>query len=231
MAMELEDNRILVVDDEAGVRRFLRHALEEAGLKVAEAETGLQALESLRTHHHDLVLLDLCLPDMTGIDLVKVMREWSRVPVVMLSVHDDESDIVEALDAGADDYMRKPMSTPELLARLRSALRRGARDTTEAVFEVGQLRVDTLARLVSVAGESVSLTPTEYDLLKVLIQSPGRVLTHLHLLRAIWGKAAPEDVGVLRVNVCNLRRKLEAKGGGERWILTEPGVGYRLANP
>lgn len=228
MLKAANENRVLIVDDEPGVRSFLRDALEEAGLQVFEAGTGVEAIESLRTRDLDLVVLDLGLPDMSGTDVLKVVREWSRVPVVMLSVQDDEADIVEALDAGADDYMRKPMSTPQLLARLRSALRRTERETRDAVFEVGKLRIDAVARTVTVSGESISLTPTEYDLLKLLAQNSGRVLTHLHLLRAIWGKSAPDDVGVLRVNICNLRRRLETKEGGRGLLQTEPGVGYRL---
>lgn len=232
MLKEANASRVLVVDDEPGVRSFLRDALEEAGLIVFEAATGIEALESLRTRDLDLVVLDLCLPDMTGTDVLKVLREWTRVPVVMLSVYDDETDIVEALDSGADDYMRKPMSTPQLLARLRSALRRSKGGAVlDSVFEVGNLRIDTIARSVTVSGESVSLTPTEYDLLKLLAQNMGRVLTHLHLLRSIWGKDSPENVGVLRANICNLRRKVEARTGGKGLLLTEPGVGYRLSGP
>jgi two-component system KDP operon response regulator KdpE len=222
-------HRVLVVDDEPAVRRFLRHTLEEAGLVVQEAGCGRSALEQLRRERPDVVLLDLCLPDLSGIDVVRVLREWSTIPVVMLSVQTDDADIVEALDAGADDFVTKPIGVSQLLARLRSAIRRGARAATpEAAVEVGPLKVDLAKRLVTMDGRAIGLTPTEYDLLKVFADNPGRIVTHLHLLQAVWGKASLDDVGLLRVNMCNLRRKLEQVGSGRRLLLTEPGVGYRL---
>lgn len=223
-----ETHRILVVDDEVAVRRFLRNLLEGAGFTLFEAGTGGEALEAMKKKHPDLVLLDLRLPDMTGVEVLRVMREWSKVPVVMLSVQNEEADIVAALDAGADDYLSKPFGSAELLARLRSALRRAVREATHETFASGDLLVNLETRAVSVAGEAVNLTPTEYDLLKVFVQNPGRVLTHVHLLRSVWGNGYAEDIGVLRVNISNLRKKLETGGSGRRLLLTEPGVGYRM---
>ena len=221
-------HRVLVVDDEPAVRRLLQSILEEAGYTVFEADTGRAALEAIKKKHLDIVLLDLGLPDMTGVDVLHVLREWNPLPILMLSVENEESTIVEALDAGADDYLTKPFSTPELLARLRSGLRRSSREIRGPIFGAGPLRVDLEQRIVTVGGEDISLTPTEYDLLKVFVQNAGRVLTHSYLLRAIWGKGTVEDVGVLRVNMCNLRRKIEQSAPGNRVLLTEPGVGYRL---
>lgn len=227
MSAEAAQPRVLVIDDENGVRRYLRHLLEGAGFAFFEAGTGVEGLDAMRKRHPDALLLDLGLPDMTGVDVLRILREWSSIPVLMLSVQNEERDIVNALDAGADDYLSKPFGTAELLARLRAALRRAVRESGEETFISGDLQVRLETRAVSVAGQPVSLTPTEYDLLKVFVQNAGRVLTHLHLLRAVWGNGYAEDIGVLRVNISNLRRKLEGENG-RRLILTEPGVGYRL---
>lgn len=228
MSAETSNHRVLVVDDESAVRRFLRNLLEGAGFDIFEAGTGAEALDAMKKKHPDVILLDLGLPDMTGLDVLKVLREWSKVPVVMLSVQNEEQDIVAALDAGADDYLCKPFGTAELLARLRSALRRAVRETASETFSNGDLHVNLQTRVVTVGGEAVNLTPTEYDLLKMFVQNPGRVLTHVHLLRSVWGNGYIEDIGVLRVNISNLRKKLEGGGGGRRLLLTEPGVGYRM---
>ena len=228
MSAETSNHRILVVDDESAVRRFLRNLLEGAGFDIFEAGTGGEALDAMKKKHPDVILLDLGLPDMTGLDVLKVLREWSKVPVVMLSVQNEEQDIVAALDAGADDYLCKPFGTAELLARLRSALRRAVRETASETFSTGDLHVNLQARVVTVAGDAINLTPTEYDLLKMFVQNPGRVLTHVHLLRSVWGNGYVEDIGVLRVNISNLRKKLEGGGEGRRLLLTEPGVGYRM---
>lgn len=228
MSAETSNHRVLVVDDESAVRRFLRNLLEGAGFDIFEAGTGAEALDAMKKKHPDVILLDLGLPDMTGLDVLKVLREWSKVPVVMLSVQNEEQDIVAALDAGADDYLCKPFGTAELLARLRSALRRAVRETASETFSNGDLHVNLQTRVVTVGGDAVNLTPTEYDLLKMFVQNPGRVLTHVHLLRSVWGNGYIEDIGVLRVNISNLRKKLEGGGGGRRLLLTEPGVGYRM---
>lgn len=221
-------HRVLVVDDEPAVRRMLAGLLEDAGYAVFEADTGKSAIEAAKKKHIDIILLDLRLPDMTGVDVLSILREWSPMPVLMLSVENEEATIVEALDAGADDYLSKPFSAPELLARLRSGLRRGSKEVRGSVFEAGPLRVDLEMRTVMVGETEVALTPTEYDLLKIFINNAGRVLTHSYLLGAIWGKGSVEDVGVLRVNMCNLRRKIERSASGRRLLQTEPGVGYRL---
>lgn len=220
--------RILIVDDEVAVRRFLRHLLEGAGYTVEQASTGAEALEAVKASHPEAILLDLRLPDISGLEVLSVLRQWSRTPVIMLSVQNQESDIVAALDAGADDYLSKPFGSAELLARLRSALRRAVPAANEERFATDELEVNLEKGTVTVAGKPVSLTPTEYELLRVFVRNPGRVLTHAHLLRSVWGDGYADDIGVLRVNISNLRRKLEGPGQHHRLLLTEPGVGYRL---
>ncbi len=219
--------RILVVDDELAIRRFLRVALGGQGFVVSEAANGLQALQSITLERPDLVILDLGLPDLDGIDVTRSLREWSQTPVIILSVREAEADKIAALDAGADDYLTKPFGLGELLARMRVALRRQARGKNEPTFESGGLRVDFERRQVTVNGKEVQLTPTEYDLLKILILNAEKVLTHHQLLHQVWGEERA-DMHLLRVNVSNLRRKLEPDPTRPTYIRTEPGIGYRL---
>lgn len=226
---EQSQGTILVVDDESAVRRFLKKCLVGAGWSVVEAATGTEAIEAVRKRHPDLLVLDIGLPDLNGFEVTRVVREWNNLPILVLSVRNQEEDIVEALDAGADDYLTKPFSVSVLLARIRAALRRAAQEAREEVFQSGSLSVDLERRLVTLGGENVSLTPTEYDLLKAFVKHAGRVLTHRHLLRMVWGNAYEDDIQVLRVNISNLRKKLEPDSHKPRHILTEPGVGYRLA--
>lgn len=220
--------RILVVDDEPAIRRFLRTALAAHGYQVFEAEDGQAALAAVIASRPDLVVLDWGLPDMPGIEVVRRLREWSRVPIVLLTVRDAEDDKIAALDAGADDYLTKPFGAGELMARLRAALRHSRPpEQPEPVFAAGDLRVDLARRAVTRAGQAVALTPTEYDLLRVFVSHAGKVLTHQHLLRAVWG-GGYTDLHMLRVNISNLRRKIEPDPARPTHLITEPGVGYRL---
>lgn len=220
--------RVLVVDDEQAIRRFLRAALNAHGYVVYEAANGQDALSSVITCRPDVIILDLGLPDMDGVEVMRQLREWSHTPVIILSVREQESDKIAALDAGADDYLTKPFGSGELMARLRAATRRAAQPTGEPVLRVDELYIDLARRLVTINGSEVSLTPTEYDLLRVLIQNAGKVLTHHQLLRLVWGSAYEAEMHLLRVNISNLRRKIEPDPARPHYILTEPGVGYRL---
>ncbi len=220
--------RVLVVDDEPAVRRFLRASLTGHGNEVYEAVTGQEALSAAVAHHPDLIILDLGLPDMEGIEVTRRLREWTRIPIIILSVREHETDKVDALDAGADDYLTKPFGVGELLARMRAAMRHAVQPATEPVFTTGELTLDLERRLVTMAGREVQLTPTEYNLLRVLVVHAGKVLTHHQLLREVWGVAFDEETHMLRVNISNLRRKIESDPTRPRYIITEPGVGYRL---
>ncbi len=219
---------VLVIDDEVQMQRLLRVGLEAAGYKVCEAAGGQEGLQEVVYRKPDIVLLDLGLPDMNGIDVLKRLREWSQVPVVVLTVREDERDKVAALDAGADDYVTKPFSTEELLARLRVAQRHAQKGPDEAVFEHGKLRVDFVARVVTADGKPVQLTPTEYALLRLLIQSAGKVLTHRQILRAVWGPKSEEQAQYLRVYMTRLRKKIGQTSDAAGPIKNEPGVGYRF---
>jgi two-component system, OmpR family, KDP operon response regulator KdpE len=220
--------RVLVLDDEPAIRRYLRTALAAHGYVVADAATGQDGLASAAVQRPDLVILDLGLPDLDGIEVTRRLREWSAVPIIILSVRGQERDKVAALDAGADDYLTKPFGVGELLARMRAALRRVAGPDADPVFVQGALTVDLARRIVTVGGRVVTLTPTEYELLRVLIARAGRVLTHQQLLREVWGTGYEQDGHLLRVNISNLRRKLEPDMTRPQFIQTEPGVGYRL---
>jgi two-component system KDP operon response regulator KdpE len=221
--------RILIVDDEPAIRRYLRVSLGAHGFDLFEAATGQEALHSVPVCRPDVVLLDLGLPDIDGVDVTRSLREWSAVAIIILSVRDQESDKVRALDAGADDYLTKPFGAGELLARIRVALRRANKPETLAAFAVGDLSIDLIRRIVEVRQQPIQLTPTEYDLVKLFVRHPDRVLTHRQIIREIWGGCCYEDeLHLLRVNVSNLRRKLETDPGRPRYVVTEPGVGYRL---
>jgi two-component system KDP operon response regulator KdpE len=221
---------VLAVEDDPQIRRFLRTALAAESLEVVEAETGARALVEAAMRKPEVVILDLGLPDMDGKDVIRRLREWSDVPVLVLSARTQEAQKVEALDAGADDYLTKPFGAAELLARIRVALRRRARtDTGEPALEVGELRIDLGARRVTVRGEVLHLTPIEYRLMAALARHAGKVLTHRQLLRAVWGEAYAEQTHTLRVHMASLRRKVEADPAKPRYLLTELGVGYRLA--
>jgi two-component system, OmpR family, KDP operon response regulator KdpE len=218
---------VLVIDDEPPIRRLLRTSLAAHDYRVSEAETGRAALALLARDKPDLVILDLGLPDLDGIEVLRRIRAHSKVPVVVLSSRGDEAAKVEALELGADDYVTKPFGLAELLARLRAALRHGFHEKgEEPVFESGDLMVDLVRRRVTVGGAEVKLSPTEFAMLQLLVVHAGKVLTHQQILREIWGNSA--DVQYLRVYVRQLRRKLELDPALPRHILTEPGVGYRL---
>lgn len=226
--MKTEGARVLIVDDERAIRRFLRTVLEAHKYAVVEAERGQEALAAVAQHRPDLIILDLGLPDMDGLEVTKRLREWSEIPIIILSVREQETDKIAALDAGADDYLTKPFSAGELLARLRAALRRIAPPASEAVLSCRELTIDLPRHKVTMSGEELQLTPTEYDLLRVLASHAGRVLTHRQLLKLVWGTGYEDDVHLLRVNISNLRRKLEPDSARPQYIVTEPGVGYRF---
>lgn len=218
----------LVIDDEAQIRRLLRVSLEANGYRVIEAATGKDGITEAAQWQPDIVLLDLGLPDMDGVSVLKRLREWSRVPVVVLSVRDREEDKIAALDNGADDYVTKPFSTGELLARLRVAQRHAQPTEDTVVFRSGDLEVDLTARVVRRKNTGVKLTATEYSLLRFFVQHAGKVLTHRQLLREVWGPNYIEQTHYLRVYMAHLREKLEANPAQPELFITEPGVGYRL---
>ncbi|HET9317842.1 MAG TPA: response regulator [Vicinamibacteria bacterium] len=224
------DPLVLIVDDEPQVRRFLRASLPTQGYRLLEAETGADALREASTRGPDAVLLDLGLPDLDGVEVTRRIREWSAVPIVVLSARGQESDKIEALDAGADDYLTKPFGIGELLARLRVALRHANRTagSEEPVFEHGDLRVDLATQRVFSRGQEVRLTRTEYRLLALLVKHAGKVLTHRQLLKDVWGPGSVNESHYLRVYMGQLRHKLEEDPARPRHLVTEIGVGYRL---
>jgi two-component system KDP operon response regulator KdpE len=221
---------VLVVDDEPQILRALQTNLRGAGYDVATAATGQDALAAAAMRPPDAVILDLVLPDGSGVDVARELRSWSAAPILVLSVVGDEAEKVAALDAGADDYVQKPFGIDELLARLRALLRR-AGPSTEPVLEVGGLVIDLDKRLVTADGRRVQLTPNEFDLLRVLAQNEGKLMTHPTLLREVWGPAYGTESHYLHVYISQLRRKLEDDPSRPRYLLTEPGAGYRLVNP
>jgi two-component system, OmpR family, KDP operon response regulator KdpE len=222
--------RVLVVDDEPHILRALKASLRGAGYEVETADTAEGALTAAALSPPDAVILDLVLPDGRGTDVTRELRTWSTVPVIVLSVVGDESEKVAALDAGADDYVTKPFGIDELLARLRAALRRGE-PSGEPVVEIGALSIDLEKRAVEVDGKLVQLTPHEFELLRALARHPGKLMTHSALLREVWGRAYGDESHYLHVYVSQLRRKLEPDPARPRYILTEPGAGYRLVDP
>jgi two-component system, OmpR family, KDP operon response regulator KdpE len=219
--------RVLVVDDERPIRRFLNASLS-GEYTVLEAATGAEAIAVTVSGRPDAIILDLGLPDMDGVDITRRLREWIQIPIIVVSVRDREEDKIAALDAGADDYLTKPFGVGELMARLRVALRRSTIPETEPVYHADRLTVDLTRHEVTVDGQSASLTPTEYDILRILIQHAGKVLTHQQLIHLVWGNAREADAHLLRVNVSNLRRKIETDPSRPHCVVTEPGVGYRL---
>ncbi len=219
--------RILVVDDERSIRRFLKASLGSQ-FTIFEATTGEEALAAAAAERPDIIILDLGLPDIDGVEVTRRLREWTQIPIIIVSVREQEKDKIAALDAGADDYLTKPFGVGELMARLRVAMRRSAQAESEPVFQTGELAVDLSQREVRVKGQAISLTPTEYDLLRTLVKFAGKVLTHDQLLRAVWGTAYESETHMLQVNISNLRRKIEPDPVRPIYIITEPGVGYRL---
>jgi two-component system, OmpR family, KDP operon response regulator KdpE len=222
--------RVLVVDDEPQILRALQMKLRGAGYSVETAATAQEALMKAGMRPPEAIVLDLLLPDGRGTDVCRELRRWNSAPILVLSAVGEEKEKIEALDAGADDYVTKPFSGDELLARLRAALRRAA-PSPEPVVEVGELRIDLEKRAVTMAGEPVALTPIEYDLLRLLAENEGKLLTHPMILRAIWGPAFQEESNYLHVHVSHLRRKIEPDPTRPRYLLNQAGVGYRLVDP
>jgi len=220
--------RILIVDDEAAIRRFLQISLAAQGYTILEATNGREAVDAVVNYRPELIILDIGLPDLDGVAVTKLLRQWTQLPIIILSVRDQDHDKIAALDAGADDYLTKPFSVDELLARIRVALRRSNHIGGEAIFTSGELCVDFTRRRVTVGNREVQLTPTEYELLRLFVTHAGRVLTHRQLLQQIWGTEYGDELHMLRVNISNLRRKLEPEPARPRYLITEPGVGYRL---
>jgi two-component system, OmpR family, KDP operon response regulator KdpE len=226
-----EQATALVIDDERQIRKLLRIVLEEDHYRVLESESGKQGLSDVALRRPDVVLLDLGLPDLEGLSVLKRLREWSHVPVLILSVRDGPEDKVVALDAGADDYVTKPFESAELLARLRAIQRRASSVAEEPFFRAGALEIDFNARAVTVKGREVKLTATEYALLKILAQHAGKVVTHKQLLREVWGPNSEEQSQYLRVYMTHLRKKIEPGDTRDKLLRTESGIGYRLVPP
>ena len=221
--------RVLVVDDEQQILRALRVILRDAGFEALPASTGEEALDVAAVEHPDAAIIDLVLPDIDGVELCRRLREWSELPVIVLSAVGDEEAKVRALAAGADDYVTKPFGPRELIARLNANLRRIAPQPEETVISADGLEIDLSRHTVTLNGSEVHLTPTEFDLLRLLARNRGRLMTHRDLLLSVWGAGYADDTQVLRAHIANLRRKIEP-AGGPRFIRTDPGVGYRFAN-
>lgn len=220
--------KILVVDDEEAIRQFLNVTLTSQGYEIVEAALGQEALSKANSLHPDLIILDLALPDINGMEIASRLRQWTQIPIIILSVRGSESDKVAALDAGADDYLTKPFSAGELLARIRVAWRHQSHFLEEPAFIDGDLNIDLANRMIKISGQEVQLTPTEYDILRILVTHAGRVVTHRQLLQEVWGEQYGSELHMLHVNISNLRRKIEPDAARPHYIITEPGVGYRL---
>ena len=222
--------RVLIVDDEKPIRRFLKATLLAHQYKVAEASSGLETLEAALSFHPDAIVLDLGLPDKDGVEIIREIRTRSKTPIVVLSVRDQESDKIQALDAGADDYLTKPFSAGELLARLRAVMRRLVPQDETTLFKAGNLCVDVAKHTAELDRRSLQLTPTEYDILKVLILNAGKVVTQQQILKEVWNKTEDREGAshLLRVTISNLRNKMEPDPDRPTYVLTEPGIGYRL---
>jgi two-component system, OmpR family, KDP operon response regulator KdpE len=226
--MENHKINILVVDDETEIRRFLRVSLRANQFEVSEAENGLSALISIRKNKPDLMILDLGLPDIDGVEVTQRARLISQLPIIILSVRDRETDKIQALDAGADDYLTKPFGVGELLARIRVVMRHSANDGNEPIYSVEGLKMDVARHQVVLNGKEIDLTPNEFEILRILMQKAGRVITHRLLIHEVWGTISENDDRMLRVNISNLRKKIEADPNQPHYLLTELGVGYRL---
>jgi two-component system KDP operon response regulator KdpE len=224
----MSSERVLIIDDEEPIRHFLRVALSGQLYEISEAASGKEGLIAARDEKPDVIILDLGLPDIDGVEVTRLIREWTQTPIIILSVRGSENDKIFALDAGADDYLTKPFSIRELLARLRVALRRTERSASETIFTIGDLKVDVDKRMVTLGGKEVQLTPHEYGILKTLVMNSGKVTTHHQLFNEVWGYGLDQEFHLLRVNVSNLRRKIEIDPSHPKYITTESGVGYRL---
>jgi two-component system, OmpR family, KDP operon response regulator KdpE len=220
--------RVLVVDDEPQILRALRVVLRDAGFEVVPAETAAEALDRAAVRPPEAAIVDLMLPDVDGVEVTRRLREWSEMPILVLSAVGDEDQKVRALQAGADDYITKPFGSRELVARLQAALRRGGRSEGEPRIAVGELEIDLSARTVKRAGESVHLTPIEFDLMRALARNRGRLMTHRALLTEVWGPEYVDDVQTLRTHIARLRAKVEPAGEVPRYVVTDPGIGYRF---
>jgi two-component system KDP operon response regulator KdpE len=229
--MTAERPAVIVIEDEPQLRRVLRTMLETNGFRCIESESARRGLLDAKTLRPDLILVDLGLPDRDGLEVIRAVRRWSTVPIIVLTARNEEPTKIAALDAGADDYVTKPFSVGELLARLRVALRRASDSSPSGVFDVDSLRVDLVHRQVFISGQEVHLTPIEYRLLTVLVKNAGRVVTYNHLLRHVWGPDKIEQHDFVRTYIADLRRKLEADPARPAYLLTEVGVGYRLLAP
>lgn len=224
----MDQTRILLIDDEKAIREVLSMHLKTEGYLTDEAISGLQGLEKIKTFHPNLIILDLGLPDQNGLDVLKALRTWSKVPVIVLTVNDDEKAKIKLLDSGADDYLTKPFSPAELMARVRVALRHYGNMEATPIFESGDLRIDLNSRRVEVSRTEVKLTKTEFELLQRLVREAGKVVPQSKLLKEIWGSIAQEESHYLRIYIKQLRKKIEVNPSEPVHIITEPGVGYRI---